>query len=138
MMLATGVGAEIQHLLATVVVGGLVTSTALTLLILPSVYPLFARLLGKKLRSPPQAVWARSAVHRPCPGRRCSLKDRFMDKRGQRFVDRGRGGRCGGVLIGDQQALRRLMLTAGDRTGGGPGRTPRARGVQGRDVDGEA
>ncbi|MFO0729191.1 MAG: CusA/CzcA family heavy metal efflux RND transporter [Myxococcota bacterium] len=38
MMLATGVGAEVQRPLATVVVGGLVTSTLLTLVILPSLY----------------------------------------------------------------------------------------------------
>ncbi len=39
MMLASGVGAEVQRPLATVVVGGLVTSTLLTLVILPSLYP---------------------------------------------------------------------------------------------------
>ena len=39
MMLAHGVGAEVQRPLATVVVGGLVTSTLLTLVILPSLYP---------------------------------------------------------------------------------------------------
>ncbi len=39
MMLATGPGAEVQRPLATVVVGGLVTSTILTLLILPALYP---------------------------------------------------------------------------------------------------
>ncbi|MFO0574854.1 MAG: CusA/CzcA family heavy metal efflux RND transporter [Polyangia bacterium] len=43
MALAEGVGAEVQRPLATVVVGGLVTSTALTLLVLPSLYPLLAR-----------------------------------------------------------------------------------------------
>ena len=42
MMLATGVGAEVQRPLATVVVGGLVTSTLLTLVILPAVYPWIA------------------------------------------------------------------------------------------------
>jgi cobalt-zinc-cadmium resistance protein CzcA len=42
MMLAHGVGSEVQRPLATVVVGGLVTSTLLTLVILPSVYPWFA------------------------------------------------------------------------------------------------
>jgi cobalt-zinc-cadmium resistance protein CzcA len=41
MMLATGVGAEVQRPLATVVVGGLVTSTLLTLLVIPSLYPYF-------------------------------------------------------------------------------------------------
>ena len=39
MALAQGVGAEVQRPLATVVVGGLVTSTLLTLVILPSLYP---------------------------------------------------------------------------------------------------
>jgi cobalt-zinc-cadmium resistance protein CzcA len=38
MLLSTGVGAETQRPLATVVVGGLFTSTALTLLILPLIY----------------------------------------------------------------------------------------------------
>ena len=36
MMMATGAGAEVQRPLATVVVGGLVSSTALTLLVLPT------------------------------------------------------------------------------------------------------
>jgi len=38
MALATSPGAEVQRPLATVVIGGLVTSTALTLLLLPSLY----------------------------------------------------------------------------------------------------
>jgi len=42
MALATGTGAEVQRPLATVVVGGLVSSTALTLFVLPALYRLFA------------------------------------------------------------------------------------------------
>jgi heavy metal efflux system protein len=38
MALATGVGSEVQRPLATVVIGGLVTSTVLTLLVLPALY----------------------------------------------------------------------------------------------------
>jgi cobalt-zinc-cadmium resistance protein CzcA len=38
MLLSSGVGAETQRPLATVVVGGLFTSTALTLLLLPLMY----------------------------------------------------------------------------------------------------
>lgn len=38
MALAHGAGAEVQRPLATVVIGGLFTSTLLTLLVLPSVY----------------------------------------------------------------------------------------------------
>ncbi len=44
MMIASGVGAEVQRPLATVVVGGLLTSTALTLLILPVLYPILIRI----------------------------------------------------------------------------------------------
>lgn len=42
MMLAQGVGAEVQRPLATVVVGGLLTSTLLTLVVLPTLYAWFA------------------------------------------------------------------------------------------------
>jgi cobalt-zinc-cadmium resistance protein CzcA len=47
MALATGTGAEVQRPLATVVVGGLITSTLLTLLVLPGLYRLFERKNGK-------------------------------------------------------------------------------------------
>lgn len=40
MALSTGVGSEVQRPLATVVIGGIVTSTTLTLLVLPAVYTL--------------------------------------------------------------------------------------------------
>ena len=43
MAIATSAGAEVQRPLATVVIGGLVTSTILTLLVLPVVYPWFSR-----------------------------------------------------------------------------------------------
>ena len=42
MALATGAGAEVQKPLATVVIGGLVTSTLLTLVVLPTAYRWFA------------------------------------------------------------------------------------------------
>jgi cobalt-zinc-cadmium resistance protein CzcA len=42
MALATSAGAEVQRPLATVVIGGLVTSTLLTLLVLPAAYTWFA------------------------------------------------------------------------------------------------
>ena len=43
MALATSAGAEVQRPLATVVIGGLITSTLLTLLILPTLYGQFER-----------------------------------------------------------------------------------------------
>lgn len=42
LLLATGTGSEVQRPLATVVIGGLITSTILTLLVLPALYKWFA------------------------------------------------------------------------------------------------
>lgn len=42
LMFASGIGSEVQRPLAAVVIGGLVTSTVLTLLVLPAVYKWFA------------------------------------------------------------------------------------------------
>ncbi|MBP1658652.1 MAG: heavy metal efflux pump, CzcA family, partial [Bacteroidetes bacterium] len=44
MLFASGPGSEVQRPLATVVVGGLITSTFLTLVVLPTLYHRFARL----------------------------------------------------------------------------------------------
>lgn len=43
MALSTGDGAEVQRPLATVVIGGLVTATILTLVVLPSIYKTFTK-----------------------------------------------------------------------------------------------
>lgn len=49
MALATGTGAEVQRPLATVVIGGLITATVLTLFVLPALLSLFA--WGKDIES---------------------------------------------------------------------------------------
>ena len=41
MALATGTGAEVQRPLATVVIGGIISSTLLTLVVLPGLYRMF-------------------------------------------------------------------------------------------------
>ncbi len=51
MLYATGSGADIQRPLAVVVMGGLVTSTLLTLVVLPTVYRLFAGAAGSPERA---------------------------------------------------------------------------------------
>jgi hypothetical protein len=43
MALATSRGAEVEKPLATVVIGGLITATLLTLYVLPLLYPYFSR-----------------------------------------------------------------------------------------------
>jgi len=51
LILSSGVGSEIQRPLATVVVGGLLSSTLLTLFILPLLYKFFSRSVIKRSRS---------------------------------------------------------------------------------------
>ena len=48
MALATGTGAEVQRPLATVVIGGLMTSTALTLLVLPAITAFAQRWMARR------------------------------------------------------------------------------------------
>ena len=52
MMLNTGVGAEVQRPLATVVVGGVISDNILTLLVLPALYVLFARTTARDASVP--------------------------------------------------------------------------------------
>jgi cobalt-zinc-cadmium resistance protein CzcA len=60
MALSTNSGAEVQRPLATVVIGGLISATLLTLLVLPALYPWFSRVrrsigaAAHKLSSAPQ------------------------------------------------------------------------------------
>ncbi|MBR0710301.1 efflux RND transporter permease subunit [Bradyrhizobium liaoningense] len=58
MALATGTGAEVQKPLATVVIGGLLTATLLTLVVLPALYARFAtpRRPTKRSEAPPALV----------------------------------------------------------------------------------
>ena len=49
--LSTGTGSDVQRPLAIVVIGGLVTSTLLTLLVVPSVYKWFAIKVEKVVNS---------------------------------------------------------------------------------------
>jgi heavy metal efflux system protein len=49
MMFSAGLGAEVQKPLATVVVGGILTASALTLIVLPSLYRLFIKYMQPEL-----------------------------------------------------------------------------------------
>jgi cobalt-zinc-cadmium resistance protein CzcA len=68
MAISWGAGAEVQRPLATVVIGGLITSTLLTLLVLPILYLLFERRWPTK---PPRhrsvEEWAPATLAEPEP-----------------------------------------------------------------------
>ncbi|MET3441852.1 cobalt-zinc-cadmium resistance protein CzcA [Variovorax paradoxus] len=59
MAIATGTGAEVQRPLATVVIGGILSSTALTLLVLPLLYRMAHRRNEDEVEEPPgqEAPW---------------------------------------------------------------------------------
>ncbi len=65
MALSTSAGAEVQRPLATVVIGGLITATLLTLVVLPAVYPYVSR-----LRLPIGGRGSQRDVHPPNAKRR--------------------------------------------------------------------
>jgi cobalt-zinc-cadmium resistance protein CzcA len=50
MAIATGAGAEVQRPIATVVIGGIITSTFLTLLVVPVLYEWIERNTNPKLK----------------------------------------------------------------------------------------
>lgn len=56
MAISTGAGAEVQKPLATVVIGGLITATILTLVVLPLLYIIFAKAKTKGNSLTPRAV----------------------------------------------------------------------------------
>jgi heavy metal efflux system protein len=52
MAIATGTGAEVQKPLATVVIGGLITATVLTLAVLPALYSRFGQRVVERITEP--------------------------------------------------------------------------------------
>ncbi|MCK6445519.1 MAG: CusA/CzcA family heavy metal efflux RND transporter [Planctomycetes bacterium] len=71
MAIATGTGAEVQRPLATVVIGGLISSTLLTLVVLPALYRIFTGTRADGLPGPRPEVWEagdRAGVDTAAPG----------------------------------------------------------------------
>ena len=56
MAVNSGIGSEVQRPLATVVIGGLVTSMLLTLFVLPAIIAVFVERLGVKLAEEPAST----------------------------------------------------------------------------------
>ena len=62
MALSTGMGAEVQRPLATVVIGGILSATLLTLLVLPVLYSWTGRFSHRQTAAPPQPAGAPALV----------------------------------------------------------------------------
>ena len=83
MALSNGAGAEVQRPLATVVIGGLVTATLLTLLVLPALYLMVEKRFAKKITGKALIVFlvatigipAAASAQDPLPTRRVSLDE---------------------------------------------------------------
>lgn len=63
-MLATGLGSDVQRPLATVVVGGLVSATVLTLMLLPGLYYMVEAVVEwRKAQKKPTPTWQQEQAH---------------------------------------------------------------------------
>jgi cobalt-zinc-cadmium resistance protein CzcA len=82
MALATGTGAEIQRPLATVVIGGLISATLLTLVVLPGLYARFGRPPGGGPASRPVLVERSRSL-----GREPNAKRSATDKQQRRPIE---------------------------------------------------
>jgi heavy metal efflux system protein len=65
MAIATGTGAEVQKPLATVVIGGLITATLLTLMVLPALYASFSGRNVSRLPEVPRQAGEARVMGRP-------------------------------------------------------------------------
>ncbi|GDX98685.1 cation transporter [Phycisphaerae bacterium] len=68
MALARGTGSEVQRPLATVVIGGLISSTLLTLIVLPALYRIFTGTSKDGKRGPRPEVWENGEPVMALPG----------------------------------------------------------------------
>jgi cobalt-zinc-cadmium resistance protein CzcA len=77
MAIATGTGAEVQKPLATVVIGGLISATLLTLLVLPALY---ARFSGEGENALASWQFSHPCPDRDPPPRQPTADDRLQQK----------------------------------------------------------
>jgi cobalt-zinc-cadmium resistance protein CzcA len=73
LLFATGPGSEIQKPLATVVIGGLVTSTSLTLILLPLLFRRFGTGAANAQHEPRSLTWTNPFASSPSSSRRTDL-----------------------------------------------------------------
>ncbi|SFW88802.1 CusA/CzcA family heavy metal efflux RND transporter [Chitinophaga sancti] len=113
MAISTAAGAEVQKPLATVVIGGLVTSTILTLIVLPVLYILFESWNGK-IKLPKTAAIILLPLGLLCPGTakaQDGMKALGMEDAVSMAIRNNQAVKSSALEINRQQALR---ATSGD------------------------
>ncbi len=104
MALSTSAGAEVQRPLATVVIGGLISSTLLTLIVLPVLYSIAGR---KRLKPPTQTPpIATAIVLFLCSAQLFSQETLTLDQALSRGIQQNRGIQSAELRIREQSALR--------------------------------
>jgi cobalt-zinc-cadmium resistance protein CzcA len=109
MAISTAAGAEVQKPLATVVIGGLITSTILTLIVLPVLYTYFEKWKGKTKPLPATAVaviiasllFLSPAAKAQTPGQPLTMSQAI-----ETAVKNNQAIKSSGLQINQQQALR--------------------------------
>ena len=109
MAISTAAGAEVQKPLATVVIGGLITSTILTLIVLPVLYTYFEKWKGKTKPLPTATVAVIIAgLLLFAPGAKAQTPGRplTMEQAIQIAVNNNQSMKASSLQVNQQQALR--------------------------------
>lgn len=112
MAISSAAGAEVQKPLATVVIGGLITSTILTLIVLPVLYTYFESMKNKVNKVPAALVALLvTGLVLSAPSARAQSQVRpgspmTMEQAVQSALSANQGVRSSSLQIGQQQALR--------------------------------
>ncbi|KAA8475451.1 cobalt-zinc-cadmium resistance protein CzcA [Arcticibacter tournemirensis] len=114
MALSTAAGAEVQKPLATVVIGGLITSTILTLLVLPVLYTYFEKFKSKKSKVVPTAMAIIIGLFfMPFNTKAQQVQKLSMQQAVDRALSNNQIIKTSGLQINQQQALRNTATDLG-------------------------
>lgn len=115
MALSNGSGAEVQKPLATVVIGGLITATILTLVVLPVLYTYFEKIKLKKGKIPPATVILLLLLGSPFLGKaqQSQNKKLSVEEAAKIALQNNPGIRSANLQVEQQRQLRKTVVDFG-------------------------
>jgi len=115
MALSHGSGAEVQKPLATVVIGGLITATILTLVVLPVLYTYFEKIKLKKGKIPPTTVILLLLLGLPFLGKaqQSQVRQLSVDEAINIALQNNPGIRSSNLQVEQQRQLRKTVVDFG-------------------------